>query len=60
MKFDKERKIRVKDAVNTVWWLSKSDFPKADVRKVLVPYSDRMRKLLENPEQCSLFELKLT
>lgn len=46
-----KRKIRVKDAVNTVWWLSKSDYPKADVRKVLVPYSDRMRKLLENPEQ---------
>jgi site-specific DNA-methyltransferase (cytosine-N4-specific) len=40
------RKIRVKDAVNTVWWFAKSDTPKADVRQVLVPYSSRMRKLL--------------
>lgn len=45
-----KRKIRVKDAVNTVWWLSKGDFPKADVRRVLVPYSARMLKLLEDPE----------
>jgi DNA modification methylase len=43
-----KRKIRAKDAVNTVWWLSKTDFPKADVRRVLNPYSDRMKKLLEN------------
>lgn len=45
-----KRKIRAKDSVNTVWWLSKTDFPKADVRKVLAPYSDRMKKLIENPE----------
>ena len=25
-----KRKIRAKDAVNTVWWLSKSDYPKAE------------------------------
>ena len=43
-----KRKIRTKDAVNTVWWLSKTDFPKADVRRVLVPYSDRMKKLLKD------------
>ncbi|MGH7410436.1 MAG: DNA-methyltransferase, partial [Candidatus Methylomirabilis sp.] len=43
-----KRKIRVKDSVNTVWWLSKGDFPKADVRRVLVPYSGRMRKLFED------------
>ena len=29
-----KRKIRAKDAVNTVWWLSKTDFPKADITKV--------------------------
>ena len=46
-----KRKIRVKDAVNTIWWLSKSDHPKADVRRVLVPYSARMKKLQENPEK---------
>lgn len=44
-----KRKIRAKDAVNTVWWFSKSEFPKADVRKVLAPYSDRMKKLIEDP-----------
>jgi len=45
-----KRKIRVKDSVNTVWWFSKTDFPKADVRNVLVPYSDRMKKLIEDPD----------
>jgi site-specific DNA-methyltransferase (cytosine-N4-specific) len=45
-----KRKIRAKDAVNTVWWLSKTDFPKADVRNVLVPYSERMKKLQASPE----------
>ncbi len=44
-----KRKIRVKDSINTVWWLSKNEFPKSDVTKVLVEYSDRMKKLLENP-----------
>ncbi|WP_439646113.1 DNA methyltransferase [Secundilactobacillus silagei] len=43
-----KRKIRAKDAVDTVWWFSKGDFPKADVTKVLVPYSDRMKKLLKS------------
>jgi site-specific DNA-methyltransferase (cytosine-N4-specific) len=46
-----KRKIRVKDSVNTVWWLSKSDFPKADVTRILVPYSERMRKLIEDPDK---------
>lgn len=44
-----KRKIRAKDAVNTVWWFSKSEFPKSDVTKVLNEYSDRMKKLLEDP-----------
>lgn len=43
-----KRKIRAKDSVNTVWWLSKSDFPKSDVKKVLTEYSDRMKKLIED------------
>lgn len=46
-----KRKIRVKDAVNMVWWFSKSPYPKADVTKVLVPYSERMKKLLEDREK---------
>jgi DNA modification methylase len=45
-----KRKIRAKDSVNTIWWFSKTDFPKADVRKVLSPYSERMRKLIQDPE----------
>lgn len=45
-----KRKIRAKDSVNTVWWFSKTEHPKADVRKILVPYSDRMKKLIEDPE----------
>lgn len=46
-----KRKIRVKDAVNTVWWFSKTDMPKANVSNVLTPYSDRMLKLLDNQEK---------
>jgi DNA modification methylase len=46
-----KRKIRAKDAVNTVWWLSKTDHPKANVSNVLVPYSARMKKLQANPEK---------
>jgi site-specific DNA-methyltransferase (cytosine-N4-specific) len=45
------RKIRAKDAVNTVWWLAKADNPKADVRNVLSPYSERMKRLLRNPKK---------
>src|SRR5579875_1468606 len=45
-----KRKLRAKDAVNTVWWFSKTEWPKADITKVLVPYSDRMKKLLADPE----------
>jgi len=45
-----KRKIRAKDAVDTVWWFSKTEWPKADVTKVLAPYSERMKKLLKDPE----------
>lgn len=40
------RRIRVKDAVDCIWWLAKSPFPKADNRMVLRPYSESMRLLL--------------
>ena len=46
-----KKKIRAKDSVNTVWWFSKSEFPKSDVTKVLTDYSSRMKKLLEDPEK---------
>lgn len=41
------RRIRVKAAVNHVWWLSKTPWPKADNRKVLKKYSNDMLRLLE-------------
>lgn len=46
-----KRKIRAKDSVNTVWWLSKETNPKANVSSVLAPYSERMKKLIEDPEK---------
>lgn len=42
------RRIRVKDAINTVWWLSPTPWPRADNRRVLQPYSDSMRSLIKN------------
>jgi DNA modification methylase len=45
-----KRKIRAKDAVNNVWWFSKSTEPKADVRRVLKPYGPRMLALLGDPD----------
>lgn len=45
-----KRKIRAKDSVNTVWWFGKTENPKANVSNVLAPYSDRMKKLLKDPE----------
>jgi len=42
------RRIRVKDAVNCVWWLSKTPWPKASNRRVLQPYSNSMKALLRN------------
>ena len=45
-----KRKLRAKDSVNTVWWLAKEDNPKADITRILVPYSDRMKKLHSDPD----------
>jgi site-specific DNA-methyltransferase (cytosine-N4-specific) len=42
------RRIRVKDAINTVWWLSKTECPRASNRRVLQPYSPSMEALLAN------------
>jgi len=42
------RRTRVKDAVNTLWWLSKTIEPQADNRRVLKPYSRSMRRLLKD------------
>jgi site-specific DNA-methyltransferase (cytosine-N4-specific) len=45
------RRIRVKDAVEYVWWLSKTPWPKADNRAVLKPYSRDMARLNERGQQ---------
>lgn len=39
------RRVRIKDSVEHVWWLSKTARPKADNRKVLRPYSADMYRL---------------
>lgn len=46
-----KRKLRAKDSVNTVWWFSKTEWPKANVSNVLTEYSERMKKLLQAPEE---------
>lgn len=48
------RRIRVKDAINCVWWLSPTAWPKASNRRVLVPYSDSMKGLLKNGYKAKL------
>ena len=40
------KRVRVKDAVNPIWWLSKSARPKASNKRVLKPYSKSMEDLL--------------
>lgn len=40
-------RVRVKDAVQPIWWLSKSARPQASNKRVLTPYSKSMKRLLE-------------
>lgn len=42
------KRIRVKDSFTHIWWLSKSNFPKADNRNVLSPYKNGMERLLDS------------
>ncbi len=46
-----KRKLRAKNSVNTVWWLSKTQWPKANIQNVLAPYSSRMLKMINNPDE---------
>lgn len=48
------RRVRVKDAVNVVWWFSLTPWPKASNKRVLAPYSDAMRGLLKNGYRAKL------
>ena len=45
------QRTRVKDAVNILWWLSKTETPQADNRRVLRPYSRSMKRLLRDGYQ---------
>lgn len=40
-------RIRTVDSFTRVWWMSKTDYPKADNQKVLRPYSKSMKNLLK-------------
>jgi site-specific DNA-methyltransferase (cytosine-N4-specific) len=40
-------RIRVKDSYSHLWWMSATDRPKASNRRILKPYSDSMKELLE-------------
>jgi site-specific DNA-methyltransferase (cytosine-N4-specific) len=42
------RRVRVKDAVQPIWWLSKTARPKANNRWILTPYKNSMKSLLCN------------
>lgn len=44
-------RIRVKDAVNSIYWLSKTPWPKASNKRILAPYSESMLDLIENGYQ---------
>lgn len=41
------RRMRVKDSVEYIFWLSPSRFPKADNSRVLQPYSEDMKRLIK-------------
>jgi site-specific DNA-methyltransferase (cytosine-N4-specific) len=41
------RRVRIKDSVEYIWWLSPSPMPKADNRRVLAEYSPDMLRLLK-------------
>jgi site-specific DNA-methyltransferase (cytosine-N4-specific) len=48
------RRQRIKDSVEYVWWLSKTPWPKADNRNVLVPYSPDMERLIKRGYRAKL------
>jgi site-specific DNA-methyltransferase (cytosine-N4-specific) len=48
------RKVRVKDSVEPIWWLSKTPYPKASNQRVLQPYSKSMCSLLNTGYKAKL------
>jgi site-specific DNA-methyltransferase (cytosine-N4-specific) len=47
-------RLRVKDAINNVWWFTLDPFVKSDNRRVLRPYSESMLGLLKNGYKAQL------
>jgi site-specific DNA-methyltransferase (cytosine-N4-specific) len=41
------QRIRLKDSFTHVWWMAPSETPKADNRRVLIPYGGAMKQLLK-------------
>jgi site-specific DNA-methyltransferase (cytosine-N4-specific) len=41
-------RIRLKDSFTHVWWMARTERPKADNKKVLIAYSEHMKRLLKN------------
>ena len=41
-------RVRVKDAFTHIWWMAKTERPKADNRRVLTDYKQDMRRLLDS------------
>lgn len=48
------RRIRVKDAMNNVWWFTKEPFVDSDNRRVLREYSESMKGLIKNGYEAKL------
>jgi DNA modification methylase len=48
------RRLRVKDAMNNVWWFVKEPFVDSDNRRVLREYSESMKDLLRNGYKAKL------
>jgi site-specific DNA-methyltransferase (cytosine-N4-specific) len=48
------QRIRIKDSVNCLWWLSKTPNPKASNLNVLTPYSPDMLRLLKRGYKAKL------
>lgn len=42
------KRERLKDSFTHVWWMSRAEHPKADNRRVLLPYSQHMKSLLKS------------
>jgi site-specific DNA-methyltransferase (cytosine-N4-specific) len=42
-----KKRIRVKDSLSRIWWMSKTPYPKANNRNILTEYSRSMEKLLK-------------